>query len=151
VKAKWLGKGPRMMDDKNSKVTKTIILVVEDDPVMNDAVRDVFEGAGYGVLSAFDGQTGLELFKKHQPNLILSCVDLPVLDGYGLLDEVRKRPAGQVTPFVFLTAHGDHEEVRKGMDRGVEDYLTKPIKGEELIAVVEARIKRMDGHFPGQR
>jgi DNA-binding response OmpR family regulator len=136
------------MSDESAISNKGTILVVEDDPVMNKAVKDVLEGAGYGVMVAFDGQEGLDLFNTHHPSLVLSCIDLPVLDGYGLLDEVRKRPEGQVTPFIFLTAHGDHEEVREGMDRGVEDYLTKPIKGDELVAIVEARVKRKDEHFP---
>lgn len=123
---------------------RTSLLVVEDDPAMLVALRDILEGAGYRVHTAANGELALEIFSHTQPSLILSDISMPVMDGIELFEEIRKRPNGAATPFIFLTARGTREDIFAGKSLGADDYITKPVTSQELLAAVQARLQRTD-------
>jgi putative two-component system response regulator len=118
------------------------LLVVEDDYAMQIAFRDILESAGFIVHTAADGAEALEIYKEMSPALILSDISMPVMDGIELFKSVRRLPGGTAIPFIFLTAHGTREDILTGMSLGADAYITKPITSQELIAAVEARLKR---------
>ncbi|HKZ55373.1 MAG TPA: HD domain-containing phosphohydrolase [Anaerolineales bacterium] len=120
------------------------LLVVEDDPAMLIALRDILEGAGYLVSTAVNGRAALEILTDERPALILSDISMPVMDGIELFEAVRKRPSGTAIPFIFLTARGTREDIFAGKSLGVDDYITKPITSQELLAAVHARLQRAD-------
>jgi len=130
-----------MGEDRETAEPKTL-LVVEDDPALLIALRDILEGAGYRVRTAENGMTALKAFAAEQPALILSDISMPVMDGIGLFEAVRKLPGGTTTPFVFLTARGTREDMFAGKSLGADDYITKPVTSQELVAAVRARLSR---------
>ncbi len=120
------------------------LLVVEDDPAMLIALRDILEGEGYQVAIAANGKEALEILDGFHPALILSDISMPVMDGIELLKAVRSRSSGAAIPFIFLTARGTREDIFAGKSLGVDDYITKPITSRELLATVRARLQRAD-------
>jgi putative two-component system response regulator len=118
------------------------LLVVEDDPALLIALRDILEGAGYRVCTAANGQAALDILAVERPALILSDISMPIMDGIGLFEAVRKLPGGTTVPFVFLTARGTREDIFAGKSMGADDYITKPVTSQELLAAVHARLQR---------
>jgi signal transduction histidine kinase len=118
------------------------ILVVEDNPVMADAIRDVLQFAGHEVTIAPDGRAGLEAIPKVTPELIISDVMMPRMDGFQFYQHVRANPAWVFIPFIFLTARGQEEDIMLGKRLGADDYLVKPCEAEELLAVVDSKLVR---------
>ncbi len=108
------------------------------------ALRDILEGAGYHVLTAPNGQLALDIFGKDIPTLILSDISMPIMDGIELFEAVRKEPMGAAIPFIFLTARGTREDIFAAKSLGADDYITKPITSQELLAAVRARLQRTD-------
>ena len=123
-------------------MSKGIILIVEDNQILQDGLRDILDMEGYTVLTAGDGLGAIKLMDQILPDLILSDIAMPVMDGYVFFDAVRSRPDWVTIPFVFLTARGEREDVLNGKKLGVEDYLIKPLSREELITAVRARLAR---------
>lgn len=117
------------------------ILVVEDELAMRTALRDVLEGEGYRVLTAADGENGLERALEEKPDLILLDIMMPKLDGFAVCAELRRR--GNVVPILMLTAKGQVEDRVTGLDVGADDYLVKPFSTEELMARVRALLRRV--------
>ena len=104
----------------------------------------MLELEGYEVATAENGRRGLELVAQERPDLVLCDVMMPELDGYGVVRALREDPATAATQFIFLTAKGDHGEVRIGMNFGADDYLTKPVVRAELLAAVQVRLARAE-------
>jgi putative two-component system response regulator len=132
-----------MVDTKVIQSVPTL-LIVEDDPAMLVALRDILEGAGYAVQTAVNGADALEQLSNSRPALILSDIAMPVMDGFELLESVRKQPIGATIPFIFLTARGTREDIFTGKKLGVDDYITKPVTSKELLSAVQARLQRAD-------
>jgi putative two-component system response regulator len=121
------------------------VLIVEDDPAMMVALRDILASAGFNVRTAANGKAALEVMAEERPSLILSDIMMPVMDGHELFSAVRKLPGGLGIPFIFLTAKGNRREVFTGnWAMGADDYIKKPISGRELIAAVRSRLRRAD-------
>jgi putative two-component system response regulator len=120
------------------------LLVVEDDAAMLVAFRDILESEGYSVNTAANGQDALNVLERIQPDLILSDISMPFMGGIELLDAVRDRPNGGAIPFIFITARGTREDIFAAKAKGVDDYITKPVTRQELLAAVEARLQRTD-------
>jgi signal transduction histidine kinase len=120
------------------------ILVVEDDPAMTEGIRDVLELAGYDVMTAADGREAIECMRRGAPDLILSDVMMPEMDGFTFYEEVRKNPAWTFVPFIFLTALGQRDSITHGKRLGADDYLIKPVDPDHLLATVEARLTRSE-------
>lgn len=120
------------------------ILIIEDDTVMRENTAEILELAQYEVATAPNGKKGCMLAKEFKPDLIVCDIMMPELDGYGVLHVLSKDPSLASIPFIFLTAKAEKSEVRKGMDLGADDYLTKPFEDTELLNTIEARLKKID-------
>lgn len=131
------------MNEGLSREIKGKLLVVENSPEMKMALKDVLEDAGYRVESAANGEEGLNLFISFQPDLIISDITMPVMDGHQLLHAVRSKPKGKFIPFIFLSAYQKTVKFVEEMTRQSADFLTKPISKEELLKAVHARMRRM--------
>jgi putative two-component system response regulator len=118
------------------------ILIVEDNPTLREGLQEMLELEGFAIFTASNGQQALDEMKERNPDLILSDIAMPVMDGYQFFNAVRERSEWVSIPFVFLTARGEHEDVLAGKDMGAEDYLVKPVTREDLITVVNSRLER---------
>ncbi len=118
------------------------ILVIEDDVAILINTVEVLEVEGFDVKGAENGREGIALALDYYPDLILCDVMMPVMDGYEVLAELRKLPRYALTPFIFLTARTERDQVRHGMNLGADDYLTKPFTMAELLQSVRARLDK---------
>jgi putative two-component system response regulator len=118
------------------------LMVVEDNHPLREGMREILIGAGYTVLTAANGQEALDTMKIVSPDMIISDISMPAMDGYTFFNRVRARPDWVTIPFIFLTAHGEQAEVIAGKTLGVEDYLVKPLSRDELLTTVRARLER---------
>src|SRR5512137_1286271 len=116
------------------------ILIIEDELPMRTALHDVLAGEGYRVLTAADGESGLQKAVDEKPNLILLDIMMPKLDGYAVCAELRR--LSNPVPILMLTAKGQVEDRVQGLDVGADDYLVKPFSTEELLARVRALLRR---------
>lgn len=119
------------------------ILVVEDEDGIRSNLVRMLRLEGFELVEARNGRAGLEMARLEIPNLILSDVMMPELDGYGLLEALRADPLTAAIPFIFLTARTDRMDRRRGMNLGADDYLGKPFSRDEVLDAVTARIKRI--------
>ncbi|MDG1572045.1 response regulator [Robiginitalea sp. M366] len=120
------------------------ILIIEDHDDVRENTADLLELAGFNVRTAPDGRSGLEKANRFEPDLILCDIMMPGMDGYQLLERLQRNPATARIPFIFLTAKTEKTDVRKGMDMGADDYLTKPFEEAELLGAVNSRLKKHD-------
>ena len=114
------------------------ILVVEDDLAMSSGIRDVLEMNGYRVQLAENGVEGLKVLETFRPDLIISDIMMPEMDGFEFLEHVRRHPVWAAVPFIFLTAKGQRPDIRAGKQLGADDYLVKSVDLEDLLVVVRA-------------
>ena len=120
------------------------ILVIEDEPEMRRNITALLRYQGYEPIAAEDGRKGLEAARRERPDLILCDVMMPELDGYGLLQALQQDLELTLIPFIFLTAKGEKDDLRSGMNLGADDYLTKPVAHADLIHAIEARLRRCE-------
>ena len=125
-------------------MTKPIILVVEDDMALLEGIRELLELSEYKVLTATNGQEALEVLEKKHPDLIVSDIMMPEMDGYQFHEKVREQPELSTIPFIFLTARGEKADIRRGKELGADDYITKPFDDEDLLVAVRAKLSRWD-------
>ena len=118
------------------------ILLIEDDIVLRENTAELLELSGYKVETASNGRAGVEVAKKYLPSLIVCDIMMPELDGYGVLESLSKNDITKYIPFIFLSAKTERQDIRKGMDLGADDYITKPFNEEELISAIESRIAK---------
>ncbi len=118
------------------------LLIVEDNAVLRKALVEMLTMDGFVVLSAGNGKEALQQMESVYPDLILSDISMPVMDGFEFFRTVRKRPEWLSIPIVFLTARGDKTDVLMGKGLGAEDYLVKPINHKELLVAIRARLNR---------
>jgi CRP/FNR family transcriptional regulator, cyclic AMP receptor protein len=120
---------------------------------MRANTAEILELAGYRVLQAEHGKRGVELARTEKVDLVLCDIMMPELDGYGVLHLLGRDPSTADAPFIFLSAKAERSEIRKGMELGADDYLTKPFEESELLNAVEGRLKRSElfrkGFDPG--
>ncbi len=119
------------------------ILVIEDNLQIRENIVAILELSGYNVKSASNGKEGIKLAETLVPDLILCDIMMPGMDGYDVLEEVQKKKKIAGTPFIFLTGLSKKNEVRRGMNLGADDYITKPFENEELIEAIESRLKKI--------
>ncbi|MGV2940418.1 response regulator transcription factor [Mesobacillus sp. LC4] len=115
------------------------ILIVEDEQTISRVLAVYLKHEGYEILQAYDGKQGLHFFTKHQPDLVLLDVMLPERDGWDVLKEIRNISS---CPVIMLTALGDIDYRLKGLNQGADDYISKPFVGEEVVARVNAVLRR---------
>ncbi|MCR8559594.1 response regulator [Mucilaginibacter sp. BJC16-A38] len=120
------------------------VLVIEDNDDIRENIIEILELASYTVQGAKNGKEGVELVTKIIPDIILCDIMMPELDGYGVLYLLNKNPETGTIPFIFLTAKAERVDLRKGMEMGADDYLTKPFDDMELLNAVESRLKKKE-------
>lgn len=118
------------------------ILIIEDQAPMRRNIALMLQMEGYETLTAENGKVGLQLALERRPDLILCDVMMPEMDGYAVVQALREDNRMANVPFVFLTAKSDKSDVRIGMNFGADDYLTKPIVRDDLLAAVQTRLAR---------
>jgi putative two-component system response regulator len=118
------------------------ILVAEDNVDIMEVMRDVLETDGYRVTCAPNGRDALRAFEHETPDLIVSDVMMPHLDGFGLLKAVRAHPTGAAVPFLFLSARTEHAATSQARVLGADDYLFKPFDADDLSEAVAAKLAR---------
>lgn len=111
---------------------------------IRENTSEILSLAGYDVSTAENGKKGIELVHASKPDLIVCDIMMPVLDGYGVLHMLGKNEDTASIPFIFLTAKTERSDIRKGMDMGADDYLTKPFDDIELLSAVESRLKKVE-------
>ena len=121
----------------------TKILFIEDDTVVRENTAELLELSDYHVTTAANGKQGVELAKNLIPDIIICDIMMPEMDGYGVLENLSKNPDTQQIPFIFLSAKTEHKDIRRGMDLGADDYLTKPFEEEDLINAIESRLAKV--------
>ncbi len=124
-------------------IMKKILLIEDNDDVRNNTA-EILELASYKVSTAGNGKAGVEMALKEKPDLIICDIMMPVLDGYGVLYSLQRNEETMNTPFIFLTAKTEKSDIRKGMESGADDYITKPFSGTELLNAVESRLKKLE-------
>ncbi|HEY9637797.1 MAG TPA: response regulator transcription factor [Coleofasciculaceae cyanobacterium] len=119
-----------------------VILVVDDNLGTRLSVRDYLEMAGYSVITAEDGQQALSLIESDHPHVLVTDINMPRMDGYELVRQIRTKPAFRLLPVVFLTERSSTEERIKGYQSGCDLYLPKPFEMQELGAVIRSLLER---------
>jgi diguanylate cyclase len=118
------------------------ILVIEDEEPVRSVIIAFLNIAEFQVLEAADGLAGIEIAKQHIPDLIICDVNMPKMDGYGVITTLRNDPLTATIPFIFLTGKSERQDLRVGMNLGADDYLTKPFRRAELLEAIEARFAK---------
>ena len=121
------------------------VLIVEDDRNIAELLQMYLEKEGYAVTTAFDGGQGLSKFRSIKPDLVLLDVMMPVMDGWTLCKTIR---AEAQTPIIMLTAKGETDDKVTGLKTGADDYITKPFEMKEVLARIEAVLRRSDSITP---
>ncbi|WP_344925787.1 response regulator [Aquimarina addita] len=118
------------------------ILLIEDDTVLRENTTELLELSDYRVISSPNGKMGISKAKEEKPDIIICDIMMPEIDGYGVLEALSINQDTNQIPFIFLSAKTEHKEIRKGMDLGADDYLTKPFDEEELLSAIESRLAK---------
>ncbi|MBS1544618.1 MAG: response regulator [Bacteroidetes bacterium] len=118
------------------------ILLIEDNAEIRENTSEILGLANYEVLTAENGKIGVELAQQESPDLIICDIMMPELDGYGVLHILGKNAETAKIPFIFLTAKTEKSDIRKGMELGADDYLTKPFDDTELLNAIETRLRK---------
>jgi DNA-binding NarL/FixJ family response regulator len=118
------------------------ILVVDDDKILRAVLQHTLEQEGYQVTIVSSGANAIKSFDRDTPDIVISDVSMPEMDGFEFCRQLRSRPSGQLVPFIFLSARGDLEDRVQGHSIGADDYLTKPFEIKELLAKIEALIEK---------
>ena len=118
------------------------ILVIDDEAILREEVVEWLRLEGYEAVAAKDGVEGVEMAINDPPDLIICDITMPHLDGYGVLLKINAHPATVGTAFIFMTARTSHEDIRRGMDLGADDYITKPFSHHELLTAIETRLDK---------
>jgi DNA-binding response OmpR family regulator len=118
------------------------ILVIEDELSVRENLIDLLEANKYEVLSAENGIVGIDIAFEQIPDLIICDVMMPEINGHEVLDVLRATKTTQMIPFIFLTALGDMQSIRKGFELGADDYLIKPYESDILLEAIQTRLER---------
>jgi len=118
------------------------ILIIEDEPEMRRNIAMLLRYQDYEPIEAENGRKGIEAARREKPDLVLCDVMMPELDGHGVLHALQQDSELALIPFIFLTAKGEKDDLRSGMELGADDYLTKPVANADLVRAIEARLRR---------
>ena len=120
------------------------ILIIEDEPEVRQNICEILECKDYKVFSAKDGIEGVQIAKDILPDLVISDIMMPGMNGFQVLEEFQKDELLSSMPFIFLSAKTDKISIRSGMELGADDYLTKPFRAKELISAVQIRLRKKE-------
>lgn len=118
------------------------ILIIEDNLEVRENTSEILSLANYNVSVAENGRMGVEMAQSDKPDLIICDIMMPELDGYGVLLILSKNDSTASIPFIFLTAKAEKDDIRKGMNLGADDYLTKPFDDTDLLNAIETRLRK---------
>lgn len=118
------------------------VLLIEDDSTLRENTAELLELEKYKVSTATNGKEGLDLAKKVVPDVIVCDIMMPKLDGYGVIAGLSKSERTKYIPLIFLSAKTERKDIRKGMNLGADDYITKPFEEEELLTAIESRLAK---------
>ena len=124
------------------------LLIIEDSVDIRENTAELLELSGFTVETASDGLEGVRLARTWNPDLVICDIMMPNLDGFGVLQVFSSQPELASIPFIFLTAKTDRSDMRKGMEMGADDFLTKPFQEVELLRAIEARLKKVKTPIP---
>jgi len=130
--------------EKNKEPDKPKILVIDDEVHFLNSLADILTFKGYNVQKSLKGELGVKIAKEFLPDLILCDVSMSNMTGYEVLEELKKDKSTFNIPFIFLTGKAELQDIRKGMELGADDYLTKPFKTTDLLKAVDVRLKKHD-------
>lgn len=119
------------------------ILVVDDEPTIVRLMEFILARQGYEMLVAVNGEEALDQIRSHAPDLVLLDIMMPRIDGYEVARQVRADPATTALPIIMLSAKAQEDDIRKGVDIGVDEYITKPFSPEHLVHVVADYLHRL--------
>ena len=119
------------------------LLLIEDDVILRENTAELLELSNFEVTTAPNGKIGIEVAKKQLPDIIVCDIMMPEIDGYGVLEALSKDSATRFIPFIFLSAKTERKDVRKGMDMGADDYITKPFTEDELVSAIDSRLAKV--------
>ncbi|MBE9251662.1 DNA-binding response regulator [Dolichospermum sp. LEGE 00240] len=120
------------------------IIVIDNNLVNRNFILDYLHSQGYNAIGAENGITGLQLTRKYLPDLVICDLVMPDMDGYSILSHLREDSLTAITPFIFLTAINTKASLRKAMELGADDYLTKPVTTDELLRAINIRLQKQD-------
>lgn len=120
------------------------ILVIDDDARLRAHYTELLRLEGYEIIEARNGREGVARAKADAPDLVICDITMPEMNGHRVLETLRGEPKTAHLPFVFLTGWSEQEDIRTGMNLGADDYLTKPVVPDELLAAVRARLRRAE-------
>lgn len=118
------------------------ILVIEDDAVTRNLYVKGLQAKGFDIISAENGSAGLQQAQEHIPDLVVCDITMPDLDGYSVLTMLRQDPVTAIIPFIFMTGSSSRGFVRRGMELGADDYVTKPSTVDELLRAITTQLQR---------
>jgi CheY-like chemotaxis protein len=118
------------------------ILVIDDNDDVRSIVTSILRNFGFAVREATSGEAGIQMVLAEKPDLIISDVRMPGMDGHHLLNVIRELQSTAAIPFILMTGSGSHDDFRRGMVSGADDYLQKPFTPDELIEAVLSRLIR---------
>ncbi|WP_111706904.1 response regulator [Lutibacter citreus] len=120
------------------------ILIIEDDVVLRETTAEILELENYKVVTASNGKRGVEQARIMLPDLIICDIMMPELDGYDVFKLLSEEDKTKKIPFIFMSAKTEMKDVRRGMDLGADDYLTKPVQEELLLSAIESRLAKAE-------
>ena len=120
------------------------ILIIEDTEDVRGNIQEILELENFKTIVAENGRIGVDLAMKEYPDLIISDISMPTMDGYQVLTSLRNHPETAITPFIFLTAQSIPTARRQGMELGANDYLTKPFTCDQLLNAVRTQLERSE-------
>ena len=120
------------------------VLLIEDDLALRENTQELLELANYNVVTAPNGKLGIQYALDNIPDIVVCDIMMPEIDGYGVLQALTTNEKTNQIPFIFLSAKTEHKEIRKGMDLGADDYLTKPFEEEDLFSAIESRLAKAE-------
>jgi len=119
------------------------ILCVEDEALLREDIVEELENDGYNVLQAADGREGMEMILKHEPDLVVCDITMPHMNGHELVKMLRDEHSRFAdTPFIFLSALADRDDILEGLNIGADDYLTKPIDIDMLLGKIKTSLRQ---------
>ncbi|MDG1913852.1 MAG: response regulator [Crocinitomix sp.] len=119
------------------------LLTIEDDLPLRETLVEILELYGHTVLQAGDGEEGVEIFSKTAPDLVLCDINMPKMDGFAVLEKIKKLVgAGELPPFIFLSAKTEQKNIKYGLSLGAVDFVSKPYSATELLKLIDLRLKR---------
>lgn len=118
------------------------ILIIEDETEIRHSMVEFLTLQGYEIFDTDNGYEAIEIARTYQPNLIISDVNMPQVDGYNILLALQQSPKLAAIPFIFLTAMAENSDCRLGMEMGADDYITKPFTFDELMQAIKTRLRK---------